>query len=61
MTDKTDVFAFGAVALEVACGRRALEVKSEDDLVLVGHGAKALKTGDASELGRSLIAGRLRC
>jgi serine/threonine protein kinase len=37
-TDKTDVFAFGAVALEVACGRRAYDssVTSEEELILVG-------------------------
>ncbi|KAG0591263.1 hypothetical protein M758_1G157700 [Ceratodon purpureus] len=35
-TDKTDVYAFGAVALEVACGRKAYDprVKNCDDLIL---------------------------
>ncbi|KAG0603070.1 hypothetical protein M758_10G064000 [Ceratodon purpureus] len=36
-TDKTDVFAFGAVCLELACGRKAYDgsVKNYDDLILV--------------------------
>ncbi|KAL2612472.1 hypothetical protein R1flu_024164 [Riccia fluitans] len=35
-TEKTDVYAFGAVALEVACGRSALNLKlPEDERVLV--------------------------
>ncbi|KAG0602687.1 hypothetical protein M758_10G033000 [Ceratodon purpureus] len=46
-TDKTDVFAFGAVALEVACGRRAYDgkVESEDDLILVDMVWRHLKEG----------------
>ncbi|GKV10020.1 hypothetical protein SLEP1_g21445 [Rubroshorea leprosula] len=35
-TTSTDVFAFGALLLEVACGRRPLEPRAEtDDLILV--------------------------
>ncbi|KAJ6853249.1 putative L-type lectin-domain containing receptor kinase IV.1 [Iris pallida] len=34
-TTKTDVFAFGAFLLEVACGRRPVEPAAEGDLVLV--------------------------
>ncbi|KAL3698957.1 hypothetical protein R1sor_016979 [Riccia sorocarpa] len=35
-TEKTDVYAFGAVALEVACGRHALKFQlPEDEVVLV--------------------------
>lgn len=37
-TTGSDVFAFGALLLEVACGRRPIESKSgPDDLVLVDH------------------------
>jgi serine/threonine protein kinase len=35
-TEKTDVFAFGAVVLEVVCGRRALESDvTEDKMILL--------------------------
>ncbi|KAG0578525.1 hypothetical protein KC19_4G029800 [Ceratodon purpureus] len=47
-TDKTDVFAFGAVALEVACGRRALDVAAQnrEDLILVDMVWRRLEEGD---------------
>jgi serine/threonine protein kinase len=35
-TEKTDVYSFGAVVLEVACGRKALAADvPEDDMILV--------------------------
>ncbi|KAG0602691.1 hypothetical protein M758_10G033400 [Ceratodon purpureus] len=45
-TDKTDVFAFGAVVLEIACGRRALDVKSEEDMILVDMVWRHWKEGE---------------
>ncbi|KAK3406965.1 hypothetical protein EUGRSUZ_K03097 [Eucalyptus grandis] len=34
-TTRTDVFAFGAFLLEVACGRRPIEAREEEDVILV--------------------------
>ncbi|KAF8033338.1 hypothetical protein BT93_D2063 [Corymbia citriodora subsp. variegata] len=34
-TTSTDVFAFGAFLLEVACGRRPIEAREEEDMILV--------------------------
>ncbi|XP_056170247.1 L-type lectin-domain containing receptor kinase IV.1-like [Syzygium oleosum] len=34
-TTSTDVFAFGAFLLEVACGRRPIEAREEEDVILV--------------------------
>jgi serine/threonine protein kinase len=44
-TDKTDVFAFGVVALELACGRKAYKpnVENYEDLVLVDMVWRRLK------------------
>lgn len=47
-TDKTDVFAFGAVCLEVACGRKAYDgtVTDYDDLILVDLVWRRVNEGD---------------
>ncbi|KAF8033340.1 hypothetical protein BT93_D2065 [Corymbia citriodora subsp. variegata] len=34
-TTSTDVFAFGAFLLEVACGRRPIEAREEEDMILM--------------------------
>ncbi|KAL2632018.1 hypothetical protein R1flu_016704 [Riccia fluitans] len=45
-TDKTDVYAFGAVALEVATGRKAFDMsEKEDDIQLVNMVWKRLGSG----------------
>ncbi|CAM6098959.1 unnamed protein product [Calypogeia fissa] len=46
-TDKTDVYAFGAVLLEVACGRRALSsLLPEEEQVLVDWVWEKFSDGD---------------
>ncbi|XP_075486442.1 L-type lectin-domain containing receptor kinase S.4-like [Primulina tabacum] len=46
-TTSSDVFAFGALLLEVVCGRRPIEAKSDpEDLVLVDYAWKKWKEGE---------------
>ena len=47
-TTGTDVFAFGAFLLEVACGRRPIEARrpSTEDMILVDQVYSCLKEGD---------------
>ncbi|KAI3435345.1 ATPase_AAA_core domain-containing protein [Psidium guajava] len=48
-TTSTDVFAFGAFLLEVACGRRPLEVREEEDVILVDWVFSCWDKGDILE------------
>ncbi|KAG1355336.1 L-type lectin-domain containing receptor kinase IV.2 [Cocos nucifera] len=51
-TTSTDVFAFGGFLLEVACGRRPIEIRaSEEDVVLVDKVLKYWKAGTILEAG----------
>lgn len=58
-TDKVDVCAFGAVALEVACGRRAYDpsVLKSDDLIPVDMVWRHLKEGDLLSAADPLLLG----
>ncbi|KAF7849458.1 hypothetical protein BT93_L0768 [Corymbia citriodora subsp. variegata] len=48
-TKSTDVFAFGAFLLEVACGRRPIEVREEEDVILVDWVFSCWEKGDILE------------
>ncbi|KAF8006100.1 hypothetical protein BT93_K0411 [Corymbia citriodora subsp. variegata] len=48
-TTSTDVFAFGAFLLEVACGRRPIEVRQEEDIILVDWVFSCWDKGDILE------------
>ncbi|XP_030542445.2 L-type lectin-domain containing receptor kinase IV.1-like isoform X2 [Rhodamnia argentea] len=48
-TTSTDVFAFGAFLLEVACGRRPVEVQEEEDVILVDWVFSCWDKGDILE------------
>ncbi|KAK3406952.1 hypothetical protein EUGRSUZ_K03082 [Eucalyptus grandis] len=48
-TTSTDVYAFGAFLLEVACGRRPIEVQEEDDVILVEWVFSCWDKGDILE------------
>ncbi|KAF3449116.1 hypothetical protein FNV43_RR09840 [Rhamnella rubrinervis] len=45
-TTSTDVFAFGAFLLEVACGRRPIEPRRAEDVILVDQVYSCWKEGD---------------
>ncbi|XP_030475614.2 L-type lectin-domain containing receptor kinase IV.1-like [Syzygium oleosum] len=60
-TTSTDVFAFGAFLLEVACGRRPIEIREEEDVILVDWVFSCWDKGDILEardtnLGTDLVA-----
>ncbi|KAK3406961.1 hypothetical protein EUGRSUZ_K03093 [Eucalyptus grandis] len=48
-TTSTDVYAFGAFLLEVACGRRPIEVQEEEDVILVEWVFSCWDKGDILE------------
>ncbi|XP_039160469.1 L-type lectin-domain containing receptor kinase IV.1 [Eucalyptus grandis] len=48
-TTSTDVFAFGAFLLEVACGRRPIETRGEEPLILVDWVFSCWDKGDILE------------
>ncbi|XP_010048167.2 L-type lectin-domain containing receptor kinase IV.1 [Eucalyptus grandis] len=48
-TTSTDVYAFGAFLLEVACRRRTIEVQEEDDVILVEWVFSCWDKGDILE------------
>ncbi|KAL3717143.1 hypothetical protein ACJRO7_008687 [Eucalyptus globulus] len=48
-TTSTDVYAFGAFLLEVACGRRPIEVQEEEDVILVEWVFSCWDKGDIVE------------
>ncbi|KAL3717138.1 hypothetical protein ACJRO7_008682 [Eucalyptus globulus] len=48
-TTKTDVFAFGAFLLEVACGRRPIEAQEKEDVILVDWVFSCWDRGDILE------------
>ncbi|KAL3717140.1 hypothetical protein ACJRO7_008684 [Eucalyptus globulus] len=48
-TTSTDVFAFGAFSLEVACGRRPIETREEEEVVLVDWVFSCWDKGDILE------------
>ncbi|KAK3406944.1 hypothetical protein EUGRSUZ_K03069 [Eucalyptus grandis] len=48
-TTSTDVYAFGAFLLEVACGRRPIEVREDDDVILVEWVYSCWDKGDILE------------
>ncbi|XP_030440924.2 L-type lectin-domain containing receptor kinase IV.1-like [Syzygium oleosum] len=48
-TTSTDVFAFGAFLLEVACGRRPIEARGEEDVILVDWVFSCWDKGDILE------------
>nr|AMH40473.1 L-type lectin-domain containing receptor kinase 1 [Pohlia nutans] len=62
-TDKTDVYAFGAVALEIACGRKAYNPNAEsyEDLVLVDTVWRRLKDDDLLAVADPLLIGSFDC
>ena len=56
-TDKTDVYAFGAVCLELACGRKAYDggVDDYDDLVLVEFVWRRMNQGELLSVADPLL------
>ncbi|XP_042418344.1 L-type lectin-domain containing receptor kinase VIII.1-like [Zingiber officinale] len=48
-TEKTDVFSFGAVALEVACGRRPIDSDNDNHRIIGGAGSSTRRCSNLVE------------